>query len=99
MWWQVALAAYQTYQQGQDKKTGAMMGGGGAPNRFGETQTNSWLDGSGWTVATSGSSAKGGDRDQSSGVPVAPGDLDNSKIALIGGALLIGFIAWRVTSK
>lgn len=56
---------------------------------FSGAPVNSWFDGSGWTVATSSSSAKGGDREQST--PAAP----FSPLMIV--AAVIGIIAWKMS--
>lgn len=51
--------------------------------------TNSWFDGSGWTVATGKGSAQGGARSQSEALPFNP--------LMIVGALL-ALVAWKTLS-
>ena len=65
------LTAKDWLMAGSSVLGSALKGGspGGPSSAFGisptTTETNSWLDSSGWTVATGASSAKGGDRAQS----------------------------------
>jgi hypothetical protein len=85
MWWvPIAAAAAEGASKGLTQQSAA-------PSQvISEPVTNSWLDGSGWTVATSGSSAKGGDRDQSTAEPFNP---------LVIASLVLGAVAWKVFSK
>lgn len=85
MWWvPIAAAAAQG-------AAGGLTSHPSAPSSvISEPVTNSWLDGSGWTVATGGSSAKGGDRDQSQ-----PQMLDPLIITVIAAAV----VAWKVFAK
>jgi hypothetical protein len=72
--------------------------GSGAPPAPTITQANpvvnSWMDSSGWTVATSGSVAHGGARSQEA--PAFGGDIT---LLLLGGALLAVALIWAHKAK
>lgn len=50
---------------------------------------NSWFDGSGWTVATGGAKAEGGDRADAVG-GISP---------LMIAGIVVGILVWKLTSK
>lgn len=59
--------------------------------------TNSWFDGSGWTVATGASSAKGGDRADTpiGALANAAGNLTDSILPLVIVGALVGLLIWK----
>lgn len=57
--------------------------------------TNSWFDGSGWTVATSGGSARGGDRLQSdSPAGMLANAAADSVIPILVAGALVALLVW-----
>lgn len=89
MWWvPLAAAAVQGMSQGaaQPKQAAPITSGG---------ITNSWMDNSGWTVATSGSSARGGDRHQADGGAASAGGISPVTAALIAGSIVVAAIVLK----
>ena len=57
--------------------------------------TNSWFDGSGWTVSTGQSSARGGDRSQSDTAAATAAAAAESMLPFLLAAAVIGLYVWK----
>lgn len=79
---------------GIGKGIGDAIGGGGGPVMSG-APVNSWVDGSGWSVATGGGKTYGSQRSDSA---LGAAAMDNSALMWIGLAV-IAFVAVRKLRK